>query len=85
VLIGIDQALHHLGQVQLGNTPIEADILQLHDRIRQAKELPSSLRDEYANQLGSVIDRIGATTEAAQANFPVPPHWTRIRERTHPV
>ena len=85
VLIGLDQSLHHLGQVKLGSTPIEADILQLHDRIRQAKELPSLLRDEYANQLGSVIDRIGATAEAAQANFQVPPHWTRIREKTHPA
>lgn len=81
VLIGLDQALHHLGQVELAKTPIDADLLQLHDRIRQAKELPSSLRDEYANQLGSVIDRIGATAEAAQADFKVPPHWTRIRER----
>jgi hypothetical protein len=81
VLIGLDQALHHLRQVEQAKTPIEAEILRLHDRIRQSKELPPSLRDEYANQLGSIIDRIGATAEVAQADFQVPPHWTRIRER----
>jgi|SRR5688572_15588215 len=47
VLIGLDQALHHLRQVGLDKTPGEADILHLHDRIRQSKELPPSLRDEY--------------------------------------
>lgn len=80
VLIGLDQALHHLSQVGLGETPVEAEILRLQDRIRQSKELPPSLRDEYANQLGSIIDRIGAAAEAAQGDFQVPPHWTRIRE-----
>ena len=85
VLIGLDQALHHLGQVGLGKTPVEADILHLNARIRQSKELPPSLRDEYANQLGSLIDRIGASTEAAQADFQLPPHWTRIRERAQPT
>jgi hypothetical protein len=81
VLIGLDQAQHHLREVGLSTTPVEADILHLHDRIRQAKELPPSLRDEYANQLGFLIDRIGATAEAAQDDFQVPPHWTRIREK----
>jgi hypothetical protein len=81
VLIGLDQALHHLRQVGLSKTPVEADILHLHDRIRQPKELPPSLRDEYASQLGLIIDRIGATAEAAQDDFQVPPHWTRIRDR----
>ncbi len=81
VLIGLDQALHHLRQVGLGKTPVEAAILHLHDRIQQSKELPPPLRDEYANQLGSLIDRIGATAEAAQHDFHVPPYWTRIRER----
>lgn len=80
VLIGLDQALHHLRQVGLARTPVEAEILRLHDRIRQPKELPPSLRDEYANQLGSIIDRIGATAELAQGDFQMPPHWTRIRE-----
>ena len=81
VLIGLDQALHHLTHVGLGKTPVEAELLRLHDRIRQSKELSPALRDEYANQLGSIIDRIGATVEVAQGDFQVPPHWTRIRER----
>jgi hypothetical protein len=81
VLIGVDQALHHLSQVGLAKTPVEAEILRLQDRIRQSKDLPPSLRDEYANQLGSIIDRIGAIAEAAQGDFQVPPHWTRIRAR----
>jgi len=81
VLIGLDQGLHHLRQVGLGKTPVESDILHLHDLIQQSKELPPSLRDEYANQLGSLIDRIGATAEAAQHDFQIPPHWTRIRAR----
>jgi hypothetical protein len=81
VLIGLDQALHHLTHVGLGKMPVEAELLRLHDRIRQSKELSPALRDEYANQLGSIIDRIGATVEVAQGDFQVPPHWTRIRER----
>jgi hypothetical protein len=79
VLRGLDQALHHLSEVGFAETPVEAETLRLHDRIRQSQELPPSLRDEYANQLGSIIDRIGAAAEAAQADFQIPPHWTRIR------
>lgn len=81
ILVGLDQALHHLTEVGLGKTPVEAELLRVRDRISEAKELPPVLRDEYANQLGSIIDRIGATVEAAQGDFHVPPHWTRIREK----
>lgn len=81
VLIGLDQALHHLVQVGMGETSLERDIRRLREWIRQSKELPSSLRDEYANQLGSVIDRIGVTAEEAQSDFQEPPHWNRVRRK----
>jgi len=53
----------------------------LHDVVRTSDELSPSLRDEYASQIGSLIDQIGATAESAQADFQVPPHWQRVRSR----
>jgi len=79
VLIGPARARHHLVQVGLGDTPIEREIRGLSELIQQSEELSPSLRDEYASQLGSIIDRIGMTAEAAQADFQVPPHWKRVR------
>lgn len=79
VRIGIDQALHHLVHVGLGRTPIEEKLRSLHDVVRTSDELSPSLRDEYASQIGSIIDQIGATAESAQADFQVPPHWQRVR------
>ena len=79
VLIGLDQARHHLGQVGLGQTPIEREILGLIELVRQPQELSPSLRDEFASLIGSIIDRIGMVAEAAQGNFQVPPHWRRVR------
>jgi hypothetical protein len=66
VLIGLAQARHHLVQVGLENTPIEREIRGLSELVQQSKELSPSLRDEYASQLGSIIDRIGMTAEAAR-------------------
>jgi hypothetical protein len=79
VLIGLAQARHHLVQVGLGETPIEREIRDLGELIQQSGELSPSLRDECASQLGSIIDRIGMTAEAAQDDFKVPPHWKRVR------
>jgi len=79
VLIGLAQARHHLAQVGLGETPIELEIRGLRELIQKSGELSPSLRDEYASRLGSIIDRIGMTAEAAQADFKVPPHWKRVR------
>jgi hypothetical protein len=79
VRIGIDQALHHLVHVGLGRTPIEEKLRSLRDVVRASDELSPSLRDEYARQIGSLIDQIGATAESAQADFQVPPHWQRVR------
>jgi hypothetical protein len=79
VIIGLDQALHHLVHVGLRETPIELDLQALRAQIQFSKELSASLRDEYATKIGAIIDRIGATLEAAQADFQVPPHWNRVR------
>lgn len=79
VRIGIDQALHHLVKVGLARTPIEEKLRSLHDVVRTSDELSASLRDEYASQIGALIDQIGATAERAQADFQVPPHWQRVR------
>lgn len=79
VVIGIEQALHHLDHVGLGATPIEGKLRSLHEVVQTSEALSSSLRDEYASQIGSIIDQIGAAAEAAQADFQVPPHWERIR------
>ena len=79
VLIGFDQALHHLVHVGLAKTPVERDLQALRARIQASQELSASLRDEAANKIGSIIDRIGATLEAAQTEFPKPPHWNRLR------
>ncbi|BCT66548.1 hypothetical protein [Nitrosospira sp. NRS527] len=80
-LIGLAQARHHLVQVGLGETPIEYEIVALNELIKLSEELSPSLRDKCASQLGSIIDRIGMVAEAAQANFQVPPHWTRVRSQ----
>ena len=79
VLIGLAQARHHLVEVGLSNTPMESQIVELSRLIRESKEISASSRDDYANQLGSIIDRIGMAAEAAQADFKVPPHWERPR------
>lgn len=79
VLIGLDQAIHHLVHVGLKGTPIERDLQVLRGQIQFAKELSASARDEAANRIGSIIDRIGAILETAQADFQVPPHWNRVR------
>jgi len=79
VLIGLDQAIHHLVHVGLKETPIERDLQVLRAQIELAKELTASARDQSANKIGSIIDRIGAILETAQADFQVPPHWNRTR------
>lgn len=79
VMIGLDQALHHLAHVGLRETLIELDLQGLRANIQFSNELSASRRDEYANKIGAIIDRIGATLEAAQTDFQVPPHWNRIR------
>jgi len=81
VLVGLAQARHHLFQVGLDGTPIGDELLALGKLIQESGELSfsSSVRDKYASQLGSIIDRIGMTTEASQGNFKEPPHWKRIR------
>lgn len=79
ILIGFDQAIHHLIKVGLIDTPVERDIKLLRAQIRESKELSSSLRDEAANKIGIIIDSIGSTLEAAQAGFKEPPYWNRER------
>jgi hypothetical protein len=79
VLIGIEQALHHLIHVGLGNTPIEGQLRSLQDVVQTSEELSPSLRDQYAGQIGSIIDQIGITAETLQVDFQVPPHWQRAR------
>jgi hypothetical protein len=79
VVIGLDQALHHLIHAGLRETPVEFDLQALRGQIQLSKELSVSQRDEYANRIGGIIDRIGATLEAAQGDFQVPPHWNRVR------
>lgn len=79
VVIGLDQALHHLVYLGLRDTPIEFDLQALRAQVQFAKEVSVTLRDEYANKIGAIIDRIRATLEEAQADFQVPPHWNRVR------
>lgn len=79
VLIGLEQALHHLLHVGLGNTLIESELRSLSKAVRSSEELSTSLRDEYASQIGSIIDQIGITAEAVQDDFQVPPYWQRVR------
>ena len=79
VLIGLDQAIHHLVHVGLQETPMERDLQVLREQIQFANELSASTRDEAARRIGSIIDRIGTILERAQADFQVPPHWNRVR------
>lgn len=84
VLVGLAQARHHLVQVGLEGTPIDDELLALGKLIQESDDLSvsPSVRDKYASQLGSIIDRIGMTTEASQGDFKEPPHWKRIRSKT---
>lgn len=81
ILVGLAQARHHLVQVGLDGAPIDDELLALGKLIQESEELSfsPSVRDKYASQLGSIIDRIGMTTEASQGNFKEPPHWKRTR------
>lgn len=79
VLIGIEQALHHLILVGLENTPVEGHLQNLHHMVQASDTISSSLRNEYARQIGSIIDQIGATAEKVQGDFKIPPHWNRVR------
>lgn len=81
VSVGLAQARHHLVQIGLEGTPIDVELRTLGELIQQSTDLSlsPSVRDTYASQLGSIIDRIGMTTEALQGNFKAPPHWKRIR------
>ncbi len=79
IIIGLDQALHHLTQVGLRETPIALDLQAVSTQIQFSKELSASFRDEYANKIGAIIDSIGATLETAQGDFKIPPHWNRVR------
>lgn len=79
VVIGLDQALHHLRYVGLRGTPIENDLHVLREQIRSAQELSAATRDESAKRIGQLIDKIGATLEVAQGDFQLPPHWSRVR------
>jgi hypothetical protein len=80
---GLEQARHHLAEVGLEDTAIDLEILSLHKIIKRSEEfseeLSSSDRDTFASKLGSIIDRLGMTAEAAQGDFRVPPHWARVR------
>ena len=78
--IGFDQALHHLGEVGLGETPIGDELRRMRDLVQETPVLSPSLRDTYATHIGSIIDRIGAMAEAAQPSFRPPPHWKRVRQ-----
>ncbi|WP_022962478.1 hypothetical protein [Halopseudomonas pelagia] len=81
ISIGLTQARHHLVQVGLEGTPIDVELIALRELVQQSEELSlsPSVRDKYASQIGSIIDRIGITAEASQGNFKVPPYWKRIR------
>jgi hypothetical protein len=79
VLIGIEQALHHLIHIGLGRTPLEGQLRNLLGMVQNSEELSAILRDQYAAQIGSIIDQIGVTAENAQVQFQVPPHWQRVR------
>jgi hypothetical protein len=79
ILVGLDQAMHHLAQVGLKETAVDCDLQALRGQIQASKELSPSFRDECANKIGSTIDRIGATLEAAQSDFQKPPYWNRLR------
>jgi hypothetical protein len=77
--VGFDQALHHLGEVGLGDGPVASELQRLRDQVQKTPMLSPSLRDAFATQLGSIIDRLGAMAEAAQPTFRIPPHWKRVR------
>jgi hypothetical protein len=79
VLIGFDQAIHHLFHVGLSGTAIDVDLQALRTRVEAGLELTATDRDEVANRVGSIIDKIGAVLEAAQPDFETPPHWSRAR------
>jgi hypothetical protein len=79
IIVGIDQSLHHLIQIGLGETEVESHLNSLKNLIMRSEDLPSSLRDECASQIGSIIDQVGITIETKQSNFLIPPHWNRIR------
>lgn len=79
VLVGLDQAMHHLARAGLGVTPMARDLQALRAQLQVGGSLTSASRDEAAKLLGSVIDRLGAVLEAAQGDFQLPPHWNRIR------
>lgn len=76
---GLDQAIHHLSQVGMDGSSIYQDLEHMRERLVSSEDLTPSLRDEYASQLGFIIDRIGAIAEKAQHDFEEPPHWTRKR------
>lgn len=79
VIRGLDQAMHHLVHAGLHDTAFERDLQALHAQIQSSMELLPGLRDGYASKIGSIIDKVGATLEAAQGDFQVPPHWSRVR------
>lgn len=79
VLIGLDQALHHLQHIGLADSGMGHDLQSLRLRIEGTRELTFAMRDEAADTLGQVIDRIGAQLEEAQPGFVLPPHWKRSR------
>jgi hypothetical protein len=79
VLIGLDQAIHHLARAGLSVTPMASDLQALRTQIQADSALTTASRDEAAKLLGSVIDRLGAVLEAAQGDFQLPPHWSRMR------
>jgi hypothetical protein len=79
IIIGIDQAIHHLIQIGLGETEVQNHLNSLKSLIMKSEDLSTSLRDEYASQIGMIIDQIGMMIEVKQSNFLVPPHWNRIR------
>jgi hypothetical protein len=82
VLIGLAQALHNLIQVGLERTLMKRELVEMQESIQrdQSQEIPSASRDIYAAQLGSIIDRIGVIAEKGQADFSMPPHWSRARD-----
>lgn len=81
ILIGLDQARHHLEQVGLGRNKISTELSALSESIQTSDEssLTPEIRDQYASQLGSIIDRLGMMAERSQVNFSLPPHWGRTR------
>lgn len=79
VVIGLEQARHHMNEAGLGHGELAADLDGVRDAVLAAAELDEKARDDHAGRIGLIIDRIGSAVEAEQGDFRVPPHWKRTR------